>query len=776
MPKEHIRKRGKRKTKASDEPSLQPTTHVSEPEPSVSTGIHPARAAMLAGQSIPVQAHSSPQDAQLEDSEREGKDENQWTRGPRVESEFPFGVLDPDVKAYFKSIEEQIKDWEGVSSAGEEREDRQNFLSSVLSELRGHELSAATDPETSIILERLMPSLSDWGRRVIGDSFGDKWEELIRHRFGSHVVQTWMTLAADTLDRESKGIWPPQQAKQDPMAGRLPTMTSLFSSIISILLPAIHRLISSPYASPPLRLLLLILTPRRILPALGTERSANEGLIRSKKSDKWRKNQDVKGKSILGDDQSTAQSSNRALPEDLRLYRKEIRQALMEGLGEAEWKAMGVDAVGSSTVQLILEFEVDEGDAEKQGSLFDILTEGIVTQICSNDQSVFEARPYLLSLIMTQTGTRLSECILSLAPQKVFDAIWSTYFEGKLGKLAGHPYANFVVAKGVSRLQLGKIEKLIEEVLGNSGGRGLIKAARTSVVQALVDRSLVLTDSQRAVFDLIKSCLELPHDKHAFLVPCLMVLKTFPMYQSILTGEKATSPEPAEGNMEDDDVQAEASFAAAARLSAWQNRRSAKPKDNLAPNMQGCLILQAMVGMEQVNEILLESLLSLPIDSIIAYAKSPIASHLLDKVFLERSVPPKYKKKMMMMFMKSYKELVEDRLGSRVMDTIWEQADGYMKEKIARSLIPFVTELGGSQYGKFFIRRADIVLLNRRPDEWREKVLSVRHHFAHQKEAPTPFVGLRDDITKRKKEKHENDEIDELFDSVDTRKKRRIQN
>lgn len=80
--------------------------------------------------------------------------------------------------------------------------DRQNFLSSVLSELRGHELSAATDPETSIILERLMPSLSDWGRRVIGDSFGDKWEELIRHRFGSHVVQTWMTLAADTLDRE----------------------------------------------------------------------------------------------------------------------------------------------------------------------------------------------------------------------------------------------------------------------------------------------------------------------------------------------------------------------------------------------------------------------------------------------------------------------------------------------------------------------------------------------------------------------------------------------
>ena len=76
------------------------------------------------------------------------------------------------------------------------------FLTSVLSELRGHELTVATDPDTAVVLERLMPSLGDWGRRVIGDAFGDQVEMLIRHRFGSHVVQTWLTLAADTLDRE----------------------------------------------------------------------------------------------------------------------------------------------------------------------------------------------------------------------------------------------------------------------------------------------------------------------------------------------------------------------------------------------------------------------------------------------------------------------------------------------------------------------------------------------------------------------------------------------
>jgi nucleolar protein 9 len=72
----------------------------------------------------------------------------------------------------------------------------------VLSELRGHELQVATDADTSVVLERLLPSLNDWGRRVIGDAVGDSWATLVRHRFGSHVAQTWASLAAVTLDRE----------------------------------------------------------------------------------------------------------------------------------------------------------------------------------------------------------------------------------------------------------------------------------------------------------------------------------------------------------------------------------------------------------------------------------------------------------------------------------------------------------------------------------------------------------------------------------------------
>lgn len=59
-----------------------------------------------------------------------------------------------------------------------------------------------------------------------------------------------------------------------------------------------------------------------------------------------------------------------------------------------------------------------------------------------------------------------------------------------------------------------------------------------------------------------------------------------------------------------------------------------------------------------------------------------------------------------------------------------------MREKIAKELAPHVTTLGGDPYGRFFLRKMELVLLNRRPDEWKEKVIKLKHHFAHQTAAP----------------------------------------
>jgi hypothetical protein len=45
-----------------------------------------------------------------------------------INPDFPFGELDPDLKGYFRTVEDQIKDWEGSSSVGEEREGECGFV------------------------------------------------------------------------------------------------------------------------------------------------------------------------------------------------------------------------------------------------------------------------------------------------------------------------------------------------------------------------------------------------------------------------------------------------------------------------------------------------------------------------------------------------------------------------------------------------------------------------------------------------------------------------
>jgi len=139
-------------------------------------------------------------------------------------------------------------------------------------------------------------------------------------------------------------------------------MATLLHTIITSLLPSLPTLLTSAHASPPVRLLLLVISPNRALPALD---GSGDSMIRSKKSNKYRKGHGVQGKTIFGDDENVpgvngkgkgkaedGEVVKREVPEVLRGMRQVVRKELMGRLGEAEWKSMGVDAVGSAVVQV----------------------------------------------------------------------------------------------------------------------------------------------------------------------------------------------------------------------------------------------------------------------------------------------------------------------------------------------------------------------------------------------------------------------------------------
>ena len=83
-------------------------------------------------------------------------------------------------------------------------------------------------------------------------------------------------------------------------------------------------------------------------------------------------------------------------------------------------------------------------------------------------------REYPSSLLTFPVGSHMFECLLKVSPLPVFSVLWKLYFEGKVGKLSIHPYANFVVAAGVARLDAHDLESAVQECQAINGGRSLI--------------------------------------------------------------------------------------------------------------------------------------------------------------------------------------------------------------------------------------------------------------------------------------------------------------
>ena len=109
-----------------------------------------------------------------------------------------------------------------------------------------------------------------------------------------------------------------------------------------------------------------------------------------------------------------------------------------------------------------------------------------------------------------------------------------------------------------------------------------------------------------------------------------------------------------------------------------------------------------------------------------------------------------------------------------------------LQGKIASSLRPHEQNLAGSQYGKYFVRNMNLLLLKRDPDAWRAQQSSKR-------EAPTPSTSIQAksvpistseksseqhsmEVSPKlpsKRKKKEGDDIDKLFDSAFGKRQKR---
>ncbi|RDX53030.1 ARM repeat-containing protein [Lentinus brumalis] len=670
----------------------------------------------------------------------------------------PFGYVDAEVKAYFRTVDVQIREWQETKpevEADEDvdpNEDRRLFFVAALQEMSGKEKQLATDPDCSTILERMIHSMDDFVRRVFLDRLTGSLEQLSKHRFASHVIQTLLTVATETVSRESRGIFPPTPESGED-EGELRTLTQLTLDTCEELSPSICSLIMDPFASHVVRALLLLLAPD-VLGSLHDNSGKAASGVRSKKSAAYKARQGSMKSVFAEGDADVHSKASRSTPKEFRKAALNIISALREQLNENEVRAMGANPVASPVLQMLLELEAAYGQADQPGSLMDRVLVGMITALHEDSDAEVPESDYLTTLLRDPTASHLLETLVSRSPGPAFDTLWRIYFSGKLSKLAIHPVANFVVAKGIERLSAEQFVATVEELRGIASK--FVKNARTGVLRALVERSTALQSEGQGVVQLILDAFELDEENKALLVPCVLRLKSSQDYQRAL----ASAGHDEEKANED------------------PRHKRRKTDDSLEPKTQGAVLLQSMLRMPSPhNDVVLDSLNALSLDELTEMAHHPTSSRVLDLVLESHSVPFKAKRKFVMSFIGHYHVLVDDRIGSRVGDRCWAFADPYLKEKIARSLIPHEHALAGSFYGKFFARHLNLHVLQRDPERWKSMQAATKAPAPAPTPAPKPPAAeesprTHSDATKSDKSAKKGkgkarpqDEIDALFDA-----------
>lgn len=132
---------------------------------------------------------------------------------------------------------------------------------------------------------------------------------------------------------------------------------------------------------------------------------------------------------------------------------------------------------------MLLEVEADLDMSNESNSLMDRVMAGVITtcSACfhiktfhiysttlleSNPCADIEESDYLGTLLRDPNSSHLLEIIVARCPDDAFNALWKTYFKGKLARLAAHPVANFVLAKALESVSESQLSGLFEELDG----------------------------------------------------------------------------------------------------------------------------------------------------------------------------------------------------------------------------------------------------------------------------------------------------------------------
>ncbi|XP_060899982.1 nucleolar protein 9 [Labrus mixtus] len=290
----------------------------------------------------------------------------------------------------------------------------------------------------------------------------------------------------------------------------------------------------------------------------------------------------------------------------------------------------------------------------------------------------------LLVFLKDQASSRLIETIIQLSHKSLLRDLYKNHLQGHLVDLALHPIANFPVqrlttASAKYQLFLKLFDELIQgvEAILASGHMGVIVQLAQSCAESEEKQEDMMQSLLRAFH-----CAE-PGSRHVSCLPLFMSLLTYDVYYHSETAEGGTQTE--------------------------------VPLSSIC--YHGSLLVQALARFKE-RSLLLSSLRTLTPADLLTMASHPSGSHVLQALITTSS--DKGRGKILKRLEGQYVQMACSRLGSRVLEAIWNGASVSHRHNIAQELVSSESQLRSDQFARHVWAKFALSHFIHRRAHWQE--------------------------------------------------------
>ncbi|KAL5731709.1 hypothetical protein ACHQM5_004412 [Ranunculus cassubicifolius] len=299
------------------------------------------------------------------------------------------------------------------------------------------------------------------------------------------------------------------------------------------------------------------------------------------------------------------------------------------------------------------------------------------------------AVPGIMISIKDNAFSHLMEVILEVAPDTLYDEIFTKFFRNYMFKISSDHCGSFVMQALVSSVKCEDQMDLILEELGDKF-KDLVENGKTGVIASLLAACQRLHKHERkcgqALVNAVCSTTESPNS----IVPRLLFLESY-----IWSEDKPN----------------------------WK-----WPKGDRM-HVLGCLMLQTVFKYPtEFIQPYVTSILAMEADQILETAKSPGGGRVIES-FLTSGASAKLKRKMIARLRGHFGELVMHPSGSFTVEKCFDASSPSLKETIVSELLEVRSELYKTRQGPYLSRKLDIDGYASRPEQWKSRQESKQNSY-----------------------------------------------